>query len=184
MLTVAFFSCSEGKKDQPQATADTAQVKSAVQADPKTQKLDQLKAAPTTDLAALQNMLPAEMAGIKRSKFSMTSNLGYATAQADYEKNRKTYIHLSLYDCAGEQGASMYNSSFLSKLDQKQESAAGYTKTIELAGGKAIESFEAETNVTTISFLANDKILVVIAGKNFSAETLREAAQKMNMKVS
>jgi hypothetical protein len=183
MFVPLFFSCSDDKKVEKQIPPEP-QVKSAVQVDPKVQKLEELKKAPTKGLDALQNMLPAEMSGIKRSKFSMTSNLGYATAQADYEKNSKTYIHLALYDCAGEQGSALYNNSFLSSLDKNEQNDAGYTKTIELNGGKAIEKYEAATKVTTISYLGNDQILVVVAGKNIPAETLKEAISKMNMKIS
>ncbi len=183
MIVPTIFSCSDDKKVEKQLPPEP-QVKSAVQVDPKVQKLEELKKATATGLDALQNMLPAEMSGIKRSKFSMTSNLGYATAQADYEKNSKTYIHLALYDCAGEQGAAMYNNSYLSSLDKNEQNDAGYTKTIEMNGGKAIEKYEAATKVTTISFLGNGQILVVVAGKNIPAETLKEAITKMNMKIS
>ena len=179
-----FSSCSSDNKAEKKEVAAEPQVKSAVKIDPREQQLEIMKNASTTGLDELQKMLPASLAEIKRSKFSMTSNLGYATAQADYEKNSKTYIHLVLYDCAGAQGADLYNKSFLSDLDKSIDNEAGYTKTIALGSGKAIEKYEAATKVTTISFLANDKILFVLAGKNIPAETLKDAIHNMNVKIS
>jgi hypothetical protein len=177
------LSCSEDKKVEVKPTPDT-QVKSTAQVDPKTAKLDALKKSTPADLADMQKMLPEEMGGIKRSKFSMTSNLGYATATADYNKNSKTYIHLVMYDCTGDQGSNLFNDSYLTHLDKNEENADGYRKTIDFMGGKAVEHYEGANKITTLSFLANDKILVVVSGKNIPAETLREAAKNLNLKVS
>jgi hypothetical protein len=162
IVMLTFISCSDNKtaiKETPQP-----QVKSVAKTDPDKEMLEALKKAQATDLGEMQKMLPDEMAGIKRSKFSMTSNLGYATVQADYEKNSKTYLHLVMYDCTGEQGADLYKSSFLSYLGKPVENAEGYTKTIDLMGKRAVERYEAANKVTTLSFLANDKILVVLSG--------------------
>jgi hypothetical protein len=183
VVMLTFISCSD-KKTATKEPVPEPQVKSVAKVDPIAEKLDALKKAQPTDLSDMQKMLPDEMAGIKRSKFFMTSNLGYATVQADYEKSSSNYLHLVMYDCTGEQGSDLYKKSFQSYLDKTSASEEGYTKTIDFMGEKAVERFEASNKVITLSFMANDKILMVLSGKNIPAETLREAAQKLNAKAS
>ena len=177
MLTL--ISCSD-KQTAPKNPVPEPQVKTAAAVDPATQKLEELKKAAPADMGEMQKMLPDEMAGIKRTKFSMNSNLGHAIVQADYEKSSKNYLHLVMYDCTGDAGADLYKNSYQSYLGKTDANEAGYTKTIELMGRKAVERFEAANKVTTLSFMADEKILVVLSGKNVPVETLKEAALKFN----
>ena len=89
-----------------------------------------------------------------------------------------------MYDCTGEKGADIYKNSFQSYMNKTDATEAGYTKTIDFMGGKAIERFDASNKTTTLSFMADDKILVVLSGKNVPIETLKEAAQKFHSKAS
>jgi len=176
MLTL--ISCND-KKTATKDPVPEPQVKAAAQVDPITQKLEALKKAEPTDMGEMQKKVPEEMAGIKRSKFSMNSNLGYAIVEADYEKSSKNYLHLVMYDCTGEQGADLYKNSFQSYLDKTDANAEGYTKTIDFRGGKAVERFEAANKITTLSFMSSDKVLVVLSGKDIPAETLKVEALKL-----
>ena len=178
-----FIGCNNDKKATEAAPAEP-QLKTATQLDPKAEKLAALQKATATDLDQLQKLVPAEMAGIKRTRLNMNSNIGYAIVQADFQKNNKTDIRMIAYDCAGEQGAKLYNNSFLSYLDKNENNAEDYTKTIDFMGGKAVEKYEAAHKITTLSFLANETILIVLTGRNITAETLKEAAQKLSVKVS
>jgi len=181
---IMLISCSESKKSEEKAEPVETQVKSAAVVDPKEQKLQELRKAPLTSLDDMQKMLPEVLAGIKKTKFSMTSNMNYGMVNADYTKNANTFVQVTMYDCAGEDGAKLYQSSFQNDLGKADSTEKGYMRTIELQGGKAIERFDAELKVTTLSFLANDKILFVIAGKNIEADALKEEVQKMNVKIS
>lgn len=51
-------------------------------------------------------------------------------------------------------------------------------------GGKAIEHHEKKNKVTTLTYLADTRILVVISARNFEPEKVREAAQKLGNKAS
>src|SRR4030095_6101148 len=97
IVMLTFISCND-KKTNTTETLPEPQVKTAAKVDPETQKLEALKNAQPSDMGEMQKMLPDEMAGIKRNKFSMNSNLGYAIVRADYEKNSKPYLHLIMYD--------------------------------------------------------------------------------------
>jgi Skp family chaperone for outer membrane proteins len=178
VVMLTFISCSD-KKTATKDPVPEPQVKAAAQVDPVAQKLEALKKAEPTDMGEMQKKLPEEMAGIKRSNFAMNSNLGYAIVEADYEKSSKNYLHLVLYDCTGEQGADLYKNSYQSYLGKTEANAEGYTKTIDFNGRKAVERFDAANKITTLSFMTNDKILVVLSGKDIPVETLKVEALKL-----
>ena len=137
IVMLILISCSD-KKTNTSETLPEPQVKTVAQVDPVAQKLEFLKMAEPTDMGVLQNMMPEEMAGIKRNKLSMNSNLGYGIVRADYEKNSKTQVHLVMYDCTGAEGANLYKSSYLDYLNKSDANTEGYTKTIDFLGGKAM----------------------------------------------
>lgn len=146
-------------------------------ADPVKVKLEELKKMPMMDLDQLRKMMPEAINGIKRSSFSMSSNLGHGEAKGDYEKNSKTYIRVALYDCSGQSGADIYNTSYVLKTKLNIENEEGYTKTIDMNGKQAIESFEKPANAMTLTYMHDDRVLVVITGRNISAEDMKKAAE-------
>ncbi len=149
-------------------------------AGPAQAKAEALKSTAPMDLDELKNYLPAQLGGMKRNNFSMSSAMGYATAQADYEKNKKTDIRVALYDCAGEAGAALYNSTYAAKMNIVADSSTnGYHKNIELMGNKAIEHFDKAANATTLTFMVNERLMAVLTGRNISAETLEKAAEQI-----
>jgi len=184
VATFCLISCGQDKGVDKDLAVTSPQVLSVAKVDPKAQKLEALAKAPSVGLDGMQTMIPAEIAGIKRSKFSMANNLGYATATADYEKGKKSSIHLVLYDCTGENGAAIYDRSYLSYVDKNEQGEKGYKKTIVLGDGKAIEKYDADTKVTTLIFPVKETVLMEVSGKNLSAEELKTALSQMNVKVS
>jgi hypothetical protein len=50
------------------------------------------------------------------------------------------------------------------------------SKLIELNGGKAIEEFDNQTKVTSITYLTRGRILVNISSRNMDPEKVKEAA--------
>ena len=66
----------------------------------------------------------------------------------------------------------------------QQESDNGYTKTIDFGGGKAVETYEKNNKECTLTYLANDRLLITVRGHNMTADELKAAAGKLNFKVS
>ena len=89
-----------------------------------------------------------------------------------------------MYDCTGAEGANLYKSSYLDYLNKSDANTEGYTKTIDFLGGKAIERHETAQDVTTLSFVTKEKILIVLSGKGVSVEALKEAANTLHVKAS
>ena len=112
----------------------------------------------------------------------MSSDMGYAVAHGDYEKNNKTDMRVTVYDCAGEAGAGIYKATYLNKLKELRENEEGYTKTIDFMGSQAIEHHKKKDKVTTLTYLAGKRILVVVSARDFEPEKVKEAAEKINNK--
>ena len=180
-----FAACnSDDKTVQKSETANEAKVKSAATIDPTAQKLDDLKKLAPVGLDELSAWLPSQLNGIKRNNLTMSSNMGYAIAHADYDKNSKTNMRVTVYDCAGSAGADLYKNIYLNKTKNSQEGEEDYTKTIDLMGGKAVEHHEKQNKITTLTYIAKNRILVVLSARNFEPEQVREAAEKLGTKQS
>lgn len=159
------------------ATTDLAKVSENLQK--KTEELQKL--SPYT-LDQMKALLPEELLGAKRSKFSANSAMGAAFAKGDYQINDSTEIELSLIDCAGQAGAGIYSMQYVTLMNIQAESDEEYTKTIDFNGGKAIEHVEKNSNRSTLTYIAAERLMVTIEGKNTGIDLLKKAAGSLNLK--
>jgi hypothetical protein len=177
-----FTSCnSDTNTVQKDESAKDTKVKAAAVVDPVTQKTEELKQLKPIGLDELSAWLPTVLNGIKRSNLTMSSDMGYTVAHADYEKNSKTDMRVTVYDCAGTSGAALYKTNYAGKFKDVQDED-GYTKTVNLSNGRAIEHHETKNKVTSLSFMTNDRILVVLSARNFEPEKVRAAAESLMSK--
>ncbi|HJW17482.1 MAG TPA: hypothetical protein VJ499_10200 [Flavisolibacter sp.] len=179
LLLVTFFvACNPSvKTEQISETTNQAKVKSvSTPTDPLVIKMQELGALQPLGLDELAALLPQSLQGIKRSGLSMSNNMGYATAHADYEKNNKTDMRVTLYDCSGTAGLAWFRTSYASRLKNASTNENGYTKTIDLNGAKAIEDYDNKSKVTSITYLSRGRILVNISSRNMDPEVVKEAA--------
>lgn len=164
------------------ATVDLSNAeKNATEMQNKAEELKKLTPMSTDDLKAL---LPAEVNGMQRSSFNVTAAMGISVGEAEYRKDDNTSIKLAVYDCAGETGAAYYSASYWMKMNMQSESDNGYTKTIDLMNGKAVETYEKSSNHYTLIYLGNDRVLVSIDGYNVSDDAMKDVAKSLNLKVS
>lgn len=147
-------------------------------------KMEELKKLTPMTLEELKALLPEELNGIKQSNYNSSTMMGYAFASADYKKDEESSLRLAIYDCAGEAGAGWYGLAYWSKMSFQQESSTEYTKSVDLMGKKAVEHCNKENKRCELTFSANDRLLIVLTGENMTAEELREAAKKLNVKIS
>lgn len=172
---ILFASCADTKKEE----APVAQVKSAsVAIDPIQQRLDALKATPNLDLEALASYLPEKLEGMDRSNFTISSHHGHGTAHADYIRNSKTDMRITVYDVAGEDGSNIYKSYYLTKLDTK-DTSAGKPSLMEFNGAQAIKFIEKESGATTVTYMADKQVLVLLGARNLSSEEIMTAARQI-----
>ncbi|MGZ8542022.1 MAG: hypothetical protein ACXWV6_15330 [Chitinophagaceae bacterium] len=158
----------------PNAMAETA--------DAFTKKAEELqKLAPYT-LDQMKALLPEELAGAKRSKFSANSAMGAAYAEGEYPINDSTELELKIFDCAGQAGAGIYSMQYLGLMNFQSESDDEYTKSIEFKGGKAVEHVDKRNNNSTLTYLSGDRLLVTLEGRNTGIDLLKQAAGNLNLK--
>jgi hypothetical protein len=170
-MVMLFIACNPSvKTEQISETNNQAKAKPvSTPKDPLVVKMQELGSLQPLGLDELAALLPQSLNGIRRSGLTMNNNMGYATAHADYEKNNKTDMRVTLYDCSGTSGLAWFRDSYASKLKDG-------SKLIELNGGKAIEEFDNQTKVTSITYLTRGRILVNISSRNMDPEKVKEAA--------
>jgi hypothetical protein len=171
-MVVLFVACNPSvKTEQISETTNQAKVKSVVSTptDPLVVKMQELGSLQPLGLDELAALLPQSLNGIRRSGLTMNNNMGYATAHADYEKNNRTDMRVTLYDCSGTSGLAWFRANYASKLKDG-------SKLIELNGEKAIEEYDNQSKVTSITYLTRGRILVNISSRNMDPEKVKEAA--------
>lgn len=193
MAIALFLSACKGKDKDGTTTITTDNGKTTLTVDPtKTEtvanemekKTEELKKLAPLTLDQIKAMLPAELLGMKRSSFNANAMMGFATADADYKKDDTSNVKLTVMDCAGESGSAFYALNYWTKMTMESENDQGYTKTVDFMGGKAVEDYKKYNNSYTLTFTANDRLLITLQGQNISLNVLKDAAKALNLKAT
>lgn len=183
------IACNNNKKPGITVTSEDGKTTTTISpeamtatADAFTKKAEELQKLSPYTLDQVKALLPEELAGAKRSKFSANSAMGTAYAEGEYAINDSTGLELKIFDCAGQAGAGIYSMQYLGMMNFQSESDDEYTKTIDFKGSKAIEHLDKRDNRATLSYLAGDRLLVTLEGKNTGLELLKQAAGTLNVK--
>ncbi|HKO82412.1 MAG TPA: hypothetical protein VJU78_18510 [Chitinophagaceae bacterium] len=189
VATCLLTACNNNKKPGITVTSDDGKTTTTIQANDLVQvtedsqkKTEELKKLSPYTLDQMKAMLPDELAGAKRSKFSANSAMGTAYAEGEYEINDSTKVELKIYDCAGEAGAGLYGMQYLAMMNFQSESDNEYTKTIDFKGGKAVEHLDKRNNHSTLTYLSGDRVLVMLEGRNTGVDMLKQVAGSLNIK--
>jgi hypothetical protein len=142
-------------------------------AEASTARMEELKKIPPVSNDALKLFFKEEVAGIKRSSFSVQNSMGYAVGEATYKKNDSAAYKISIYDCAGEMGSGFYSLMAMTKLNIETEDENGYEKTIDFMGTKALKSYKNYNEHYSLSFIAAERFWVQADGDHTSFENLQ-----------
>lgn len=145
-------------------------------------KMEELKKLAPLSLDKLKTMLPEEFMGMKRSNYSANTMMGAAMAEATYKSDDEKRLKISVIDCAGEVGASMYSLRYLSMMSFQSEDDNGYSKTIDFNGGKAVETYKKDNEEYSLTYGSADRLLVIIEGEKTGLDGVKEAAKNLNLK--
>lgn len=146
-------------------------------------KTEELKKLKPLRLEQLKALLPETLLGSRRTNCNVSSAAGYGMAEGEYQKDDTSSLKVTIYDCAGETGSAWYAMTYWGAVNFQQESEHEYTKTIDFKGGKAIENFKKEQKQSSLTYVANDRLLVVLNGANTLPSDLKEAAQSLDFKL-
>ena len=145
----------------------------------KTEELQKL--SPYT-LDQMTTFLPEELTGTKRSNFSANSVNGAPYAEGSYPINDSSGIEVSIFDCAGDAGVGIYNMQYSNLMNFQMVSEEEYTKTIDFHGNTAIEHSKKDNSNSSFVFLASDRLLVTLEGRNVGVDMLKKAAESLIVK--
>ena len=171
-----FFSCKSDKEPAEQLPAVVKAAATPV--DPAEQKLKDLRARTQIDLEKLAHYLPEKLVGIKRTNLTMSNNQPPSKAQADYIKNSSSDLRITVYDCAGNEGADLYHRMYGAKMAKAEKDSS--IQTVDMAGRKALRKFEEDIKATTLTYMADDHVMVVLSFRNFTEEKVADAIKEIH----
>lgn len=146
------------------------------------EKTEALQTLVPYTLDQLKAMLPASLQGAMLQSSSANAALGAPFASGEYALNDSTGFRLEFFDCAGQAGAGIYNRQFLAAMDFQPGNADEYSKVVDFNGAKAIEHMDNANQLAAFTFLAADRFLVTLEGKNMDMEFLKKAGEELKLK--
>ena len=181
--------CNNNKKPGITVTSEDGKTTTTIQpnelakvSDDFQKKTEELQKLSPYTLDQMKALLPEELAGTKRSKFSANSAMGAAYAEGEYPINDSANLELKIFDCAGQAGAGIYSMQYLGMMNFQSESDDEYTKTSEFNGGRAVEHHNKKNNRSTLTYLAGDRLLVTLEGRNTGIDLLKKVAGNLSLK--
>jgi len=187
-ITVCIIAACNSKKDKitvkddsgGKATIDVSKMEDA--ANKMKNRSEELQKLTPLSLDELKASLPEEIMGAKRDNMEATKMAGLANfSKADYKMNDSTEVELTIFDCAGTEGAGYYNMAFLGMSFEK-DNEDEYTKTTEFNGDNAIESCQKKRNHCEFTFFGKDRYMVTLKGDNVGIDKLKQIGGDLNLK--
>lgn len=187
--TVLIYSCNSNKDkitvkdaDGTETTVDMGSLKDIAKAMEESQdKSEELKKLTPLSVDQLKAMLPDEIMGMKRSRFSANSMMGAANATATYKSEDGKELKLNIFDCAGEAGAGIYSLRYWTLMNFESEDDNGYQKTVDFKGQKAVESYKKYNEEYGITYMANDRFLVSVEGEKTGLDVVKQVAGGLSL---
>jgi len=185
VVLLLIAACNSDKKPADKTENKDTNVKSmSTPADEKTKKMEQLKKTPQLTLEQMRLLLPSELDSAKEKNYMASTQFGYGIASVEYPKTKSRGIKVTLYDCAGEMGYVNYFENYWDNLNVQKGSDQEFVKTIDFMGSKAVEKYKQDLNLSTLTFVIRDRLVIIMEGKNMKPEELEEAAKKLHNKIA
>jgi hypothetical protein len=163
------------------ATVDLSDI--AKNADAMKDRSEALQKLPPLSLDELKAALPEQIMGANRDNMEATKMAGLANySKADYRMNDSTEVEITIFDCAGTEGAGYYNMAFLGVMSFESDNENEYTKTTEFKGDKAIETCKKKSNHCEFTFFGIDRYMVTLKGDNVGIDKLKQIGGDLNLK--
>lgn len=185
IASLAFAACNSDNNATEKAENKDVAIKSmTAPVDEREKKTEELKKAPQLTLEQMRILLPHELDSATERNYLASTQFGYGLASAEYPKSKSRVIKVTLYDCAGEMGSVNYFENYWNKLNIQNGTENEFIRTVNFEGGKAVEAYKKDLNLSTFTFVVRDRLVIVMEGKNISSEQLEEAAKKLHKKIA
>lgn len=184
IMPLFFAACNNDQKPAQTENKDAAVKSITTTVDEKQKITDELKKAPQLTIEQMRVLLPHQLDSATERNYLASTQFGYGIASAEYPKSKSRVIKVTLYDCAGEMGSVNYFENYWNKLNVQNGTENDFIKTVDFEGGKAIETYKKDLNLSTLTFVIRERLVIVMEGKNISSEQLEEVAKKLHKKIA
>jgi hypothetical protein len=137
------------------------------------------------DMDTLKSLLPADIAGMKRSNASAQRNqmMGYdmATAEAQYQAEDSN-INITIIDYGNLSGSMKMGLASWSMTQYNRETDTGYEKTITYKGYKGMEQYNNQTKSGSVQIFVKDRFMLTVEGNQITIDQLKNAIDKIDTK--
>ena len=135
------------------------------------------------DHTLLKNMLPGDVAGLKRgeasSESSVIAGIKAAKAQADYSDEQGSTINVSITDMGSTKGLGMLASWAATELNRTTDS--GYEKVYRSGSDMAHEEYDRENRQGSYTMLIANRFLMEANGSGVEMKTIKELLARINL---
>jgi len=144
------------------------------------------KKVETVDYKVLKDMLPADLAGMKRSEAtgekSSAMGMTISNAEGRYRNDAGSSMTVKVTDIgsmAGLAGMAMYA---WASTDIDRETETGYEKTSTFNGFKSHEQYDKSSKSGELSALVGGRFAVEVQGYQVEMDAIKDAMTKINLK--
>ncbi|MGZ3844897.1 MAG: hypothetical protein ACXVLT_02395 [Flavisolibacter sp.] len=183
-VSLVFIACGGNKKSPPGDTTTQVKAMTAAPVDEREKRTEELKKAPQLTLEQMRVLMPKELDSAKERNYLASTQFGYGLASVEYPKGKGRSLKVTLYDCAGEMGYMNYFENYWDHLNVQNQTESEFTKTIDFEGGKAVETYKKDMNLTTLTFAIRDRLVIIVEGKNLTPAEVESAAKKLHEKIA
>lgn len=183
-VSFVFIACGGDKKSPPADSQPKVKAMTAAPVDEREKRTEELKKAPQLTLEQMRMLMPKELDSAKEKNYLASTQFGYGLASVEYPKGKGRSLKVTLYDCAGEMGYVNYFENYWDHLNVNSQSDTEFTKTLDFEGGKAVEIYKKDMNLTTLTFVIRDRLVIMVEGKNMAPGEVESAARKLHQKIA
>ena len=162
----------EAKNEEPQSAVEAIQ-----QLADKAKNMQTGEKVDPIDFRKLKELLPEEIAGLKRTEISGEKNgaAGFtiSTADARYKGDGDASARIEIFDTGGIAGVGTMALAAWTMADIDKETETGYEKTTKLEGYKAFEKYNTESKSGELNVLVADRYVVNVNGDNITIDQLK-----------
>jgi hypothetical protein len=115
--------------------------------------------------------------------YASNSMMGYTYVEAQYALPKKANLKITLNDCAGQDGANLYESSYLQLLKTDSVNENEYTKPESVFGTKAVAYYNKKTGQSTLTYPVGGRVLAVLQGNHMKPEDLISVAEQLHLQL-
>lgn len=140
----------------------------------------------SVDFRKLKELMPAELAGIKRTKVEgqKVSAAGFSISQAegsyekDADKDDAPKITVTMMDYGSNQEIAAATAAW-ANADLDQESDNGYTKTVKVAGHPGLETWDKENKTGNLQLYVSKRFIVTVNVEHMDPAQIQKAAKAL-----